>query len=305
MPDRCAELSICIPYYSGRAYLERCLRSIDRNPPSVQYDVVVIDDAGPEPCGETASPATAYLSNRDNVGYGASVNRGAAATRGRFLLALNSDAEVQPGSLDRMLECLRNEPDVAGVGPMVLNTDGTFQAQCRRGRLTPWSGLLYATGLDRFQGRDSGRRYIDADSPIDAADDVEALSGCCMMLRRSAIEAAEGFDEDLKLYGEDLDLCYRLRDAGWRLRYQPQARALHHGGCGGTNARFWHARYHYHRSLARLFAKHGSPWYSLYGWLVSSGLALRLIVTCALAPLRARGAANPKRKGRPVGAAAH
>jgi GT2 family glycosyltransferase len=201
-----------------------------------------------------------------------------------------------------LVDAMHEEGRRAAAGPLVTNADGTYQPQCRRGRLTPLTAAFYFSGMARLQS--PRRAYIHPETRFDVDDDVEALSGCCMMLRRSAFDAVGGFDESMRLYGEDLDLCYRLRDDGWHLRFEPAARALHHGGKGGTEVRPWHSRFHYHRSMARLFRKHGGVVYPLYGWAVDLALWAHLLGTAAIAPLRRRGVATPKRDGRAVPEAA-
>ena len=291
-------VSICIPFYTGREYLKRCLNSLDGASADTTYEIVVIEDAGPESADVDGPVRVRHAVNASNLGFGGTVNRAIEMARGEFLLVLNSDAELRPGAIDHLVETMQSDGRLAAVGPLVTNADGTYQPQCRRGRLTPLNAALYFTGLARFQSPD--RAYIHPEVQFSEAEDVAALSGCCVLLRRAAFDAVGGFDDSMRLYGEDLDLCYRLRDDGWRLRFEPAACVLHHGGKGGTEARPWHSRYHYHRSMARLFRKHGAAAYPLYGWAVNLVLWGHLLGSATVVPLRRRGVATPKEHGRAV-----
>lgn len=273
------DLSICISYYNASSYLARCLASVRAHSPAFSYEVIVIDDRSPQPAAPVAATAGVpahVLVTPSNVGFARANNLGIRAAAGRYVLILNCDTEVGAGALDAMIRYLETHTDVAAVGPMLRNADGTFQPQCRRGRLTPLTGLAYAVGLDRLFPHHrllAGYllRYAD---PL-LTQNVRALSGACMMLRADTLAAVGGFDEHLVQYAEDLDLCYRLGAAGHRIVYLPEALVTHFGGEGGTGERFWRSMYYYHRALWIIFRRYSGPWFLLYGWAVALMLVLR------------------------------
>lgn len=271
-------LSICIPYYSGLRFLEDCLRSIELYPPATRYEVLVVDDASPEPCASVANRFhnVRVLVNDTNVGFAASANRAVGACRGEQVLFLNPDTFIRPGAIARLQEHLSDRSDVAAVGPMILNEDGSFQPQCKRGRLTPASALGYALKIDRAVPPGSSLAdYLRPGDPTHRATDVEALSGACMLVARRALDDVGGFDESLFLYGEDLDLCYRFRDAGWKVRYVPEATIVHVGGEGGTTIHYLRSLYHYHRSTYIVLERNTGAAFLLYGWTFALGFGLR------------------------------
>lgn len=305
-------LSICIPFHAGLTRLERCLASLQRCPANCGQEVLVIDDASSTPCASRVQymfPGTGVIRLDENVGFAAAVNRGVERASGEYILILNSDTEVQAGALDSLVDCLRSEPDVGAAGPLLLNEDGTVQPQCKRGRLTPLTGLSYALGVDKlFPGHALLDGYMRRTEGYVIRRDVLGLMGSCMLLRKEALTAVGSLDETMFLYGEDLDLCYRLSAAGWRVRFCPDARVIHVGGAGGTQVRQLRSLFHYHRSLRLLFRKHPpSSWYPLYAGLVAAGLWTRfglMVIAHGLGrervgSRRARGPVAPAREGPP------
>lgn len=293
-------LSICIPYHSGLRFLRSCLESIVASPPAADYEVLVIEDASPEPVGRRF-PGVRLLINDANLGFGVSANRAFAACRGDQILLLNPDTRVLPGAIARLQERLSQDDDLAAVGPMVLNEDGTFQPQCKRGRLTPLSALGYGLKLDRLAPRGSALAdYLRPSEPHDRPAEVEALSGSCMLVARRALEQVGTFDRSLFLYGEDLDLCYRFRDAGWRVGYEPRARIVHVGGEGGTSVRYFRSLYHYHRSAYVVVKRNGGGRFLLYGWLFALAFAVRFALHAGSRVLGRRRVGTAKRRGVPT-----
>lgn len=299
------KISICIPYHAGLGYLRRCLASIRQNPPRCDHEIIIVEDASPEPCSRYVDehfPGCRVLATRRNIGFSGAANLAIDAASGRYLLLLNPDTEVSAGALDALAAVLDARPEVGAVGPMLLNQDGTFQPQCKRGRLTPWSGLAYSLGLDRLRpsvGAFTG--YMRRSDDIHKPCEVEALCGSCMMLRPHALDAVGLFDERMFLYGEDLDLCYRLAAGGWTIAYCPDARVVHVGGEGGSQRQFLRSQYHYHRSLVLLLRKFPpNRLYPVYGWAVAWGLALRFLIMCGAHTLGRRRIGSSKLAGRPI-----
>jgi hypothetical protein len=264
--------------------------------------VVVVDDASQaaRKVSDTAAGHGAHVIRLDaNVGFAGAVNRGLGHGRAEYMLVLNSDTEVHAGALDGLVSALESNPRVAAAGPLLLNLDGTVQPQCKRGRLTPLNGLAYAAGLDRiFPGHRFFDAYMRRVDGYECARSVHGLMGSCMLLRRSAVEQVGGLDESMFLYGEDLDLCYRLADADFDLLFLPTARVTHVGGEGGTQVRYLRSQFHYHRSLQLLFRKHPpTRWYPAYGWFVDAGLALRFVAMAVAYGLGRRRIGSPRIAG--------
>ncbi len=255
------KLSIVVSYYNALEYLQDCLVSIRDNAPALESEVIVVDDASERTCAQVVRdilPSARLLINETNLGFAAANNVGWRSCSGEYVLFLNSDTKVLPGALDELVAYLDHKSTVGVVGPQVLNADGSLQPQCRRGRLTPLSGIGYSLRLDRVLPDVAPlSEYLMRHRDPMRTHRVRAVSGCCMLVRREVLDREGGFDESLIQYGEDLDLCYRIDAAGWRVMYRPSAQIVHYGGQGGTNFRLWRSVYLFHRNLWVVMWRHG------------------------------------------------
>jgi hypothetical protein len=262
--------------------LIRCLQSIANNPPQCEYEIIVIDDASPDSLkgNDIAWPRVRVLRNTHNLGFAASNNRGIGESAGEFILLLNNDTEVLPGALDSLVSVLAKNPSVGAVGPKILNADGSFQVQCKRGMLSPLSGIAYSVGLDkRFPNVRPLSEYLLRWVDPDNESEVKALSGACILLRRAAVSVVGGMDESFGMYGEDLDLCYRLGTNAWKVSFVPTARIIHFGGKGGSAVSSYRNLYLYHRALWILFCRYPQTrFFWAYGWFVWLAIGVRFAV---------------------------
>ncbi|MGD8327790.1 MAG: glycosyltransferase family 2 protein [Acidobacteriota bacterium] len=294
---RPVDLSICVPYYGEIEYLRHCLASLPQRPSGFSAEIIVVDDASPEPCAALIRdefPHVRLIENSENLGFAGAVNRAARASSGRYLLVLNADTKVLDG-VPEAVTYLDDNPDVGAVGPRLLNPDGSFQPQCRRGRLTLASAFGYACGLDRRFPRTRLGEYLEPWRPEGDEQDVAALSGACMMVRRDAFEIMGGLCEDFIMYGEDLDFCYRLGDAGWRVVYLPRANVIHAGGRGGSLRRYYRSRLLFCRGVWLVMQRHRSTRaFAAYGWLLGIALSLGFLGSCVLRPIRFRQVGSRK-----------
>lgn len=179
-------------------------------------------------------PSVQLVRNTENTGFAKAANQGAALGAGRYLLFLNSDAQLLPESLARMLALAEVQPRVALVGPQLCNPDGSFQA-AYASFPTPGREFLVLSGFGRML---YGREY-PSHPPQDekGPQRVDWVSGACVLARRQAFEEVAGFDEGYFMYAEDVDLCYRVQAAGWETWYQPAARVIHVGGASSRSRR--------------------------------------------------------------------
>ena len=211
-----AELAVVIVNFNTGAYLERCLASIDAHRGVVALDVLVIDNAsrdGSHLDAVARHPRTRLIENRENVYLSPAWNQGLRETAAPFVLLLNPDAEFWRGTLAELVAVARAHPRAGIVGPRILNPDGTVYAS---GRAFP--DLTDAIG-HAFLGtlrpdNPFTRRYQLGGWDRTSAREVDWVSGCAMLMPRAALEAVGGFDEAFPLYGEELDIASRLRDAG-------------------------------------------------------------------------------------------
>jgi GT2 family glycosyltransferase len=183
-------------------------------------------------------PWIRLIASRRNGGYAYGNNLGLRAAgfgsgspRFRHVLLLNPDTQAPPGSLQALVSCLDADPSIGVCGPRVARPGGQLDLACRRGAPTPLVAFYQLVGLARLFPRSRHfARYNMTYLPDDRRADVDAVVGACMLIRGEALEAAGLMDERFFMYGEDLDLCLRIRAAGWRVVYEPSVRVLHHKG---------------------------------------------------------------------------
>ena len=196
------------------------------------------------------------LRNADNAGFAAAVNRGIRESDGEYVLLLNPDITAAPGMLDSMEQFMAAHADTGIAGGRVNETDGSLQPACRRGFPTPWVAFCRFSGLARaFPNSKLFARYnltfLDEAQP--AA--VDAVSGSFMMIRRNVLDQVGHLDEDYFMYAEDIDICLRTRQAGWEVRYNPDAVITHTKGvCADTNRA--RAKYEFYNTMWTFHKKH-------------------------------------------------
>ncbi|MEM8556399.1 MAG: glycosyltransferase [Bacteroidota bacterium] len=241
------DVSVVIVNYNVRGFLEQALTSVRRATRRLRAEVFVVDNNSID--GSVAMvrerfPEVHVIANRENVGFARANNQAIREARGRTLLILNPDTLVQEDTLERMVAFMDAHPDAGAVGCRILNPDGTFAPESRRAFPTPSVAFYRMTGLSRVLPKSSTfGRYNLTYLPKDEVCEVDALSGSCMMVRADALahagphaedsdqtDGAGLFDESFFMYGEDLDWCFRIQQAGWRIYYTPDTQIIHYKG---------------------------------------------------------------------------
>jgi GT2 family glycosyltransferase len=268
------ELSIILVNYNDRRHIEACLSSLQENVPPVEHEIIVVDNASTDGSREWIArsfPAVRLIANADNAGFSRANNLGVKESRGEFLLFLNTDTVVTPGSIGRWLDHLGVDPTIGAAGPALLRKGGAVQVSFGKKVNFPaqlWQKLFLNPHYGRLLKKCAGTR------------NVGWLSAACLLCRRKAFEQVGGFDENFFIYFEDIDLCLRLREAGWKLAYIPETRIFHEGGAT-TSPRRDFSRYQYRKSQLSFYRKHNPG--------ISLGL-LRASLKVNLAFLFIRGA---------------
>ena len=234
-----AELSIIIVNWNAGELLRRSVESVVASPPSVAYEVVVVDNASTDEslAGLRASASASALGERlrvilnaENRGFGQANNQAFALTNAPLLLLLNPDTEVTRGSVDRLVETLRSDARAGAAGPKLLNADGSVQVSVWRNPPAAWEMLLTASRLHKLLPRRvRGELLLAEHWDYSRRRDVGMLSGAALMVRRELVNEVGGFDERFHMYGEDNEWCLRITRAGWRLVFEPEAVVMHHG----------------------------------------------------------------------------
>jgi GT2 family glycosyltransferase len=268
------DVSICMVSLDCWSVLEPCLRSLRASTGGVSYEVIVVDNASTDDTPELLArhfPEVQVVRNQRNVGFTVATNQGIRRSRGRYLLWLNTDTLLRPDSLERLVEYLDQHPAAGIVGPKVLNADGSFQPQCRRGLPTPLVAMLYLAGAERvLPGRTPATHYLMSDLPVDEPSQVAAVSGCCLLARREVWDGIGPLDESIFGFGEDIDWCVRAHDAGWQVWYFPGSVITHLKGQGGVHAKPYHKAWAIHQAMWIFYRKH---LHRRYGWAVTAAVA--------------------------------
>ena len=236
------DVSVVIVTYNVREFLEQALDSVRRASRRLSVETFVVDNDSADGSAEMVQarhPDVRLIANEDNPGFAVANNQALREASGRFLLVLNPDTILQEDTLEEMVAFMEAHPETGAVGCRILNPDGTFAPESRRAFPTPSTAFYRVSGLSRLFPR-SPRfgRYNMTFLPRDEVCEVDALSGSCMMVRREAIwgtpegdrRGAGLFDESFFMYGEDLDWCYRIQQAGWTIHYTPTTQIVHYKG---------------------------------------------------------------------------
>jgi GT2 family glycosyltransferase len=225
----------------------------------VPVEVVVVDNASTDGSADAVAerfPAVKLVRLDRNVGFGRANNVGLQESRGRFLLLLNPDVTVEPGCVERLADTMLVRPDVGAVSPRVKRPDGSLDLAARRSFPTPATALYRFLGLSRLFPKSSRfNRYNMGHVPEDSAHEIDAGTAACLLVRRAAIERVGFFDPDYFMYGEDLDLCFRLKTAGWKVYYLPSAEAVHVKGAA-TRQQTRRMLYEFHKAMWTFHHKH-------------------------------------------------
>jgi GT2 family glycosyltransferase len=259
------QVAAAIVNYNSGPDLRQALESIAGDVAGGPWEAVVVDNASDDGSAEVAAGFGApvrLVRNRENVGFGRGVNQAVSASSAPFVLVMNPDCRLTPGSLAAMRAELEAHPQCALVGPRVLDPDGSVQGSVR-GDPDMLTGLFGRTSrLRRLMPwlPVSGRNVIREDVTPPGAGSIVAdwVSGACMLMRRDAFESVGGFDERYFLYWEDADLCRRLRARGYHIRYVPGADVVHRVGQSSRTARADSIRA-FHASAYRYYATHVAP----------------------------------------------
>lgn len=252
-------LSIVLVSYNSRKDLAECLASIYDSPGRESFEVVLVDngstDGGPE-AAERLYPHVRILHAGRNAGYTGGNNIGYRNSTGRHVLFLNPDTRVCGNALDILVERVDRDGACGAIGPHVLNQDGSLQRSCYRAETLPTvlSSVLFLDYLP-FWERLTGikTRYAPAEYEREMAVDV--VSGCCLLVPRRVLDEVGAFDEEYWMYGEEADLCERIRARGYRVVYTPAATVVHLGGAT-TQDHSMQWRLLVERNRRLFFAKH-------------------------------------------------
>jgi GT2 family glycosyltransferase len=283
-------VSIVIINWKTPRLLAACLDSLLKDADHGNFEVWVVDNAsGDESLAILAKdyPGVHVIANDDNLGFSRACNQAIPETKGTYVLLLNPDTVVVDSAVSKLADFMDQNEKVGACGPKVLNPDGTLQLACRRSFPDPIASFFRLTYLSRlFPGNKYFARYNLTYEDANATLQVDALSGSAMMVRRSVIDKIGLLDENIFMYGEDIDWCWRVKEAGWQVCYVPQAVVYHYHGAS-SRKRPVGATINLHRGMHVFYRKHLAPKYwAPFNWLVYLAIWFRAAIFIVIGTIR-------------------
>ena len=254
------DISIIIVTWNSQEFIRNCLDSIFLLPDKVGYEIMVVDNGSSDDTPKIVQefyPKVNLIENRENLGYAKANNQGMEESQGKYILLLNPDTQLMENSLASMYEFMEGNPWVGALGPKLLNPDKSIQPSCREfpsfsTLIWEFSGLSIAFHKSRIFGR-WRMGYFTFDQPRE----VDQPMGSCLMLKRETLNDVGFFDENFPMFFNDVDLCFRIKNAGWKIYFFPNAQVIHHKGASTRKVKrrmIWLS----HLAFYKFFKKHKS-----------------------------------------------
>ena len=243
------KLSILIVSYNVCQLLDECLQSVERALDGIDGDIYVVDNCSSDGTVDTLRPKhpqVHFIANAENVGFARANNQAIRQSDSEYVLLLNPDTVVYEPTIKGCLDFMDQHPEAGGAGVRMLTREGTVAPESRRAVPTPWVSMLKMLGFTR--------RYYMSHLPWDEPSQIEVISGAYCLLRRKALDQVGLLDEDFFMYGEDIDLSYRLLKGGWQNWFLPFD-IIHYKGESTQKSSFRYVHVFYQAMLI-FFRKH-------------------------------------------------
>ena len=281
------ELSVVIVSYNVSDFLRRALQTLIAATRETEHEIIVVDnnssDGSPSMVREEF-PAVRLIESDINEGFSAACNRGIQASAGDYILILNPDTETEPDAIVRALGFMRSHPNAGAAGARMTDGKGRFLPESKRGFPSPLTSLFRFTGLGKLFPRPAFfNAYYIGNRPENESCPADILTGAFMLILRDALEKAGLFDTDFFMYGEDIDLSWRIRKAGYVNYYLHDVRITHFKGSSSVREREAAVR-HFWDAMVIFAEKHLKR-----GWHLPVKVAVMLLKGASLTRLRVAG----------------
>ena len=277
------DISIVVVNYNVKEFIAQLFDSIYKSVGNLRYEIILVDNNSVDNSIAYLSkkfPKVQYISNSSNVGFGKANNQAFSLANGKYTFILNPDTLLQENTLLCLNNFLDHNTQYGAVGCKLLNPDGSFAPESRRQEPNPISALGQTIGLTKFfpnNKRWSGY-YMNWVSE-DEFTDIEVLSGACMFFRSSILKEIKGFDEQFFMYGEDIDLCKRTRDLGYKIGYLPTTSIIHYKGESTKKDNMDYVVV-FNKAMYQYFLKHYSKTYSYaFKFIIVLGIVTRGMIS--------------------------
>lgn len=282
------DLSIVIVNYNTKKLTQQTVTSVINTTRNISFEIIVVDNS---------SDAKEYFSSNDkkvrvisgveNKGFGHACNIGANVAIGRYVLFLNSDTIMQEDTLKSAVEYMDSHREIGCLGIKTLLKDGSFDHGCKRGFPTPFNSLCYVLKLDKlFPKVHKFGGYTLNYLSIDENHEVDSVSGAFMLIPKRILNKVGLFDESIFMYGEDIDLCYRIKQAGYKVVYYADVWMIHLKGQSGLHTKSPIVIKHFHDGIKRFYDMYYKNKHSfIVTLLMHSAINLRYVLTLVAAKL--------------------
>ncbi len=282
------KISIIIVSYNVCQLLDECLQSVLKALEGIDGDIFVVDNRSSDRTVETLQPKypqVHFIANRDNVGFARANNQAIRLSQSEYVLLLNPDTVVFEPTIRGCVDFLDAHPKAGGVGVRMKDGKGRIAPESRRAIPTPWVSMLKMLGFNK--------RYYMSHLAWDEANQIEVISGAYCMLRRQALDEIGLLDEDFFMYGEDIDLSYRLLKGGWQNWYLPFD-IIHYKGESTHKTSFQYVHVFYQAMLI-FFRKHYGHLSILLSIPIQTAIYFKaMLALCRIMMERLHNFINPK-----------
>ncbi len=277
------ELVIVIVNYNAGNYLLGCLKSLDKLIDKIKLKIIVVDNASVDDSIKNAKqefPNIEFILNQKNLGFAKANNLVLNNLTTEYVLILNPDMILESGVLTKLLDYLVEHPEVGAITPEIIFENGQVDRTAHRGFPTPWASFLYFLGNDRL--------YHLTDLDMTIPHEVDAITGAFFLTRKSVLDIVGVFDEDYFMYAEDLDLCFRIKQFGFKVIYFPAVSVVHYKGISsGLKSQTQHlstadkqiklrSLNYFYQTMKIFYRKHLAINFPFFiNWLVYLGINLR------------------------------
>ncbi len=228
------KLSVIIVNYNVRHFLRQCLTSVVKSSKNIETEIFVVDNNSADGSVEMVKkefPSVKIIANKENVGFSKANNQAIKLAKGEYILLLNPDTFVEENTFTLTVNYMDKHPEVGGLGVKMIDGNGDFLPESKRGLPTPLVAFYKLSGLSRlFPKSKTFNRYYLGHLDKDEINEVEILSGAFMMMRKSVLDKIGLLDETFFMYGEDIDLSYRILKSGYKNVYFPKTKIVHYKG---------------------------------------------------------------------------
>jgi GT2 family glycosyltransferase len=286
--DGIMDLSIIMINYNTKKMTEQAVTSVFQCCPKIDFEIIIVDNSSDETQRYNLKQNGVRIFNHiENRGFGNACNFGAKNAGGRYLLFLNSDTIMHKGTLEQCVSYLDHHNRAGAIGERTLLGNGTLDHACKRGFPTPASSFYYFMRLDirHPENRKFGayrQTFLDECS----VGEVDAVAGSFLMMPSKIFQEIGGFDESFFMYGEDLDLCFRIKEKCYQVIYYGKASITHLKGQSGLHTKSKTVIYHFYNAMRIFYRKH---YQKKYGPVVSAAVYCGIELKYLFTLLRGKG----------------